>query len=116
MSFSFLYILNSLPSSLTVYILPSSSKQEWQKSPARTRQTDGKNLVWVGEMERNLPNYQRLLLLTVLPLNYFMDFLHSTTQGPTLCVHVGHTEPEGNIKNTDPCFMSAKGIAAYSLK
>jgi hypothetical protein len=47
-------------------------KQEWQKSPSGTRQTDGKNMVWFGEIERKLPNYQRLLLLTFLPLNYFM--------------------------------------------
>jgi hypothetical protein len=31
-------------------------------------------LVWFGEIEeKNLPNYQRLPLLTVLPLNYFME-------------------------------------------
>ncbi len=29
-------------------------KQEWQKSPAGTRQTDIKNLVWFGEIERKL--------------------------------------------------------------
>jgi hypothetical protein len=29
-------------------------KQEWQKSPAGTRQTDTKNLVWSGEIERKL--------------------------------------------------------------
>jgi hypothetical protein len=29
-------------------------KQEWQKSPAGTRQTDGKNSVWFGEIERIL--------------------------------------------------------------
>jgi hypothetical protein len=29
-------------------------KQEWQKSPAGTRQTDGINLVWFGEIERKL--------------------------------------------------------------
>jgi hypothetical protein len=29
-------------------------KQEWQKSAAGTRQTDGKNLVWFGEIERKL--------------------------------------------------------------
>ncbi len=29
-------------------------KQEWQESPAWTRQTDGKNLVWFGELERKL--------------------------------------------------------------
>jgi hypothetical protein len=29
-------------------------KQEWQKISAGTRQTDGKNLVWFGEIERIL--------------------------------------------------------------
>jgi hypothetical protein len=29
-------------------------KQEWQESPAGTRQTGGKNLVWFGELERKL--------------------------------------------------------------
>ncbi len=29
-------------------------KQEWQKSPAGTRQTYGKNQVWFGEIERKL--------------------------------------------------------------
>ncbi len=29
-------------------------KHEWQESPAGTRQTDGKNLVWFGELERKL--------------------------------------------------------------
>jgi hypothetical protein len=29
-------------------------KQEWQKSPAGTRQIDGKNLVWFGEIEKKL--------------------------------------------------------------
>jgi hypothetical protein len=43
-------------------------KQEWQKSPAGTRQTDGKNLIWFGEIER-------LLLIT-----YFYYFHHSITQ------------------------------------
>jgi hypothetical protein len=52
-------------------------KQEWQKIPAGPRQTYGNNLVWFGEIERKLAKfYQRLLLLAVLPLNYFM----STTQ------------------------------------
>jgi hypothetical protein len=47
-------------------------KQEWQKSTAGTSQTHGKNQVWFGEIEIKLANYQRLLLLTVLPVNYFM--------------------------------------------
>jgi hypothetical protein len=29
-------------------------KQEWQRSPAGTRKTDGKILVWFGETERKL--------------------------------------------------------------
>ncbi len=29
-------------------------KQEWQKSPAGIRQTDGRNMVWFGEIERKL--------------------------------------------------------------
>jgi hypothetical protein len=33
---------------------PQRLKQEWQKSPVGTRQTDGKNLVWFGEIERKL--------------------------------------------------------------
>ncbi len=37
---------------------------------------DQANMVWFGEIERNKTNYQRLLLLTVLPLNYFMSTIH----------------------------------------
>ncbi len=40
--------------------IPALDRQE---SPAGTRQTDGKNLVWFGELEK---------ILAVLPLNYFM--------------------------------------------
>jgi hypothetical protein len=29
-------------------------QQKWHKRPAGTRQTDGKNLVWFGEIERKL--------------------------------------------------------------
>jgi hypothetical protein len=29
-------------------------KQEWQKNPAGTKQTDGKNLIWFGEIERKI--------------------------------------------------------------
>jgi hypothetical protein len=29
-------------------------KQEWQKSPAGTRQTDSKNMVWFGEKEKKI--------------------------------------------------------------
>jgi hypothetical protein len=51
-------------------------KQEWQECPAGTRQADSKNLGWFGEIERKLAKLSkttRLLLLTVLPPNYFMD-------------------------------------------
>jgi hypothetical protein len=47
-------------------------KQEWQKSSAGTGQTDGKNLVWFGEIKRKLAKLSKTTLLTVLPLNYFM--------------------------------------------
>jgi hypothetical protein len=48
-------------------------KQEWQESPAGTRQKQTAK-IWFGleNQKENQPNYQRLLLLTVLPLNYFM--------------------------------------------
>jgi hypothetical protein len=45
---------------------------ETESEVAGTRQTEGKNLVWFGEIEKNKPNDQFLPLLTVLPLNYFM--------------------------------------------
>ncbi len=51
-------------------------KQEQQKSPASswgTKQTYGKKTRFGQEKQKeNLPNYQRLLLPTVLPLKYFM--------------------------------------------
>jgi hypothetical protein len=43
-----------------------------EKSSPGTRQTDGKNLVWFGEIEKNYPNYLWLPLLAVLPLNYLL--------------------------------------------
>jgi hypothetical protein len=51
------------------------------KSSHGTRQTDGKNLVWFGEIERKLANYQRLPLLTVFPLNYFMVYTVQSAAG-----------------------------------
>ncbi len=47
-----------------------------EKSSPGTRQTDGKNLVWFGEIDRNLAKLSILPLLTVLPLNYFMCRRH----------------------------------------
>jgi hypothetical protein len=49
----------------------SSSKQMAEKSSPGASQTEGKNLVWFGEME-NKPNCKCLPLLTILPLNCFM--------------------------------------------
>ncbi len=37
-------------------------KQEWQKSPAGTRQTDGKKLVWFGEEERKIAKLSKTTL------------------------------------------------------
>jgi hypothetical protein len=42
-----------------------------ESSSPGTRQTDGQNLVWFGEIERKLAKLS-MPLLTVLPLNYFM--------------------------------------------
>ncbi len=38
-------------------------KQEWKKSPAGTRQTGGKNLVWFGEIERKLAKISKTIYL-----------------------------------------------------
>jgi hypothetical protein len=64
-----------------------------EKSSPGTRQTDGKNLVWFGETEKNYPNYQCLPLLTVLPLNYFMLTLYGgdpVYPGAWALVHLHH--------------------------
>jgi hypothetical protein len=45
------------------------SIQKWQ---AGTKETDGKNLVWFGDIERKLAKLSRQLLLNVLSLKYFM--------------------------------------------
>ncbi len=34
-------------------------KKEWQKSAAGTRQTDGKNFVWFGEIEIKLAKFSK---------------------------------------------------------
>jgi hypothetical protein len=44
-----------------------------EKSSLRTRQTDGKNLVWFGEIERKLAKLLMPTFTTVLSLNYFID-------------------------------------------
>jgi hypothetical protein len=47
-----------------------------EKSSLGTWQTDGKNLVWFGEIERKLAKISYLPLLTDLPLNYFMGGIY----------------------------------------
>jgi hypothetical protein len=42
-----------------------------EKSSFGIRQTDRKNLVWFGEIERKLAKFS-MLTFTVLPINYFM--------------------------------------------
>ncbi len=46
-----------------------AEKSSWDQANRR------QHMVWFGEIERKLAKkkYQRLLLLAVLPLNYFMD-------------------------------------------
>jgi hypothetical protein len=44
--------------------LAEKSSRDWQ--------TDCKNLVWFGEIERKLAKLSMTTLLTVLPFNYFM--------------------------------------------
>jgi hypothetical protein len=63
-----------------------SLKQEWQESPAGTRQTDGKNLIWFGELERKLAmQIIKDFFLFFLPLNYFMvPSNHWTADGSLL--------------------------------
>jgi hypothetical protein len=45
-----------------------------EKCSPGTRQTDGKNLVWFGEIAKKLAKLSMPTLLAVLPLNYFMDY------------------------------------------
>jgi hypothetical protein len=46
--------------------------QEWQKSPAGTRQTDGKNMLWFGEIDRKLAKLSKTTFTYCLALNYSM--------------------------------------------
>jgi hypothetical protein len=62
MSFTFLYLLNSLQSFLLfkfwqVYLIVKETAKietDMAKSPTGTRQTYGKNKAWFGEIERKL--------------------------------------------------------------
>ncbi len=47
-----LLLMYSLP--YILYMWLQRFKQEWKESPAGTRQTDGKHMVWFGELERKL--------------------------------------------------------------
>jgi hypothetical protein len=47
------WLNNSMPYKLTVYILQRLNSKQ-QKNPAGTRQTERKNLVWFGEIERKI--------------------------------------------------------------
>jgi hypothetical protein len=45
-----------------------------EKPSPETRQTDGKNLVWFGEIQRKLAKLSMLTFTyRFFPLNYFMD-------------------------------------------
>jgi hypothetical protein len=48
-------------------------KQEWQKSPTGTRQTDGKNMVWFGEIEGKLAKLSKTTFPYRSYFNYFME-------------------------------------------
>ncbi len=45
---------------------------KWRERGYGLRQTEGKNFVEFGEIERKLARLSKILLLTVLSLNYFM--------------------------------------------
>ncbi len=51
----------------------------WQKSPSGTGKQTAKTWCGLEKLNENQPNYQRLLLLTVLSLNYFMGVAYWLT-------------------------------------
>ncbi len=53
-TFFLLKLTHSVYNLITLLNRLQRLKEEWPKSPAGTRQTDGKNLVWFGEIERKL--------------------------------------------------------------
>jgi hypothetical protein len=114
MSFPFQYILNSLQSSLvsrektahlatlkynvykliTILKKLNRLKQEWQKSPAGTRQTDGKNLVWFGEIERKLAEISKTTFCLPFFLLIILWSIPTRTYDPgneSLQILTGHT-------------------------
>jgi hypothetical protein len=54
-------------------------KQEWQKRPAGIRQTDGKNLVWFGEIERKLAKLSKTTF-TYRPSSLFSGGRHEVLE------------------------------------
>ncbi len=81
-------------------------KQEWQKSPASGpgKQT---TKTWFGlvKQKENEPNYQCLLLLTVLPLNYFMNRLRITAYPLLPCILT-----ENNSDVVKPAMVKYPGL------
>jgi hypothetical protein len=81
------------------YIRLQRLKQEWQKSPAGNRQTDGKNMVWFGEIEKSsqiIINYFYLpfFILIILWLRpAFHRGGRSQGRGPSRCPLAGRTPP-----------------------
>jgi hypothetical protein len=70
------------------------------KSRPGTRQTDGKILVWFGEIERKLAKlqYKCLPLLEVLPLNYFMVMHSYKSQAAFRGHHKHYTDDRLNME------------------
>jgi hypothetical protein len=64
--------------------------------PARTRQTDRKNMVWFGYIERKSAKLSMLPLITVLPLNYFMDRTEENIRTLALSQTITHTRIKKN--------------------
>jgi hypothetical protein len=70
-----------------------AEKSSW----AETKQTYGKNLVWFGEIERKLAKLSKttFTVLTVLPLNYFMD----TAYGWVECLPLHLARTTNKVRN-----------------
>jgi hypothetical protein len=64
-------------------------KQEWQKSPAETTQTDSKNMVWFGEIEIKLDKFSN----TTFTYRSF-SYLFYGAQGEMLVIVKGQDHSE----------------------
>jgi hypothetical protein len=51
-------------------------KQEWQESQAGTRQTDGKNFAWFGELERKLAKSSKTTFTYRTVFGHFFNLEH----------------------------------------